>query len=115
MAYTREEKENLEIDYSITDLWKNIPIAVEQLNWKIEERDQEKHHLVIKTKGGFLSYGSKLEIDLAEINEKTTRMNIVAETPVTTITAMADYGRTRDRIEQLVVMLAKIMDSKESS
>jgi uncharacterized lipoprotein len=115
MAYAREEKENLEVDYPLNELWESLPKAVEQLNWKIEETNQEKHHLVVKTKGGFLSYPSKLLIDLIEVNEKATRMNIMAETPVTTITSIADYGRTRDRIEQLVVTLAKILENKDSS
>ncbi len=115
MAYVREEKENLEVDYSLNELWVNLPKAVKQLNWTIQEKNQEKYHLAIKTKGGFLSYPSKLIVDLTEVNEKATRMNIMAETPVTTITSMADYGRTRDRIEQLVVTLAKILENKDSS
>ncbi len=113
MAYTREEKEKLEVDYPIVDLWEKILVAVEQLNWKIEEIDRENQHVVIKTKGGFLSYGSKIIVDLIKLGEKSTRMNISAETPVTTITSIADYGRTRERVEQLVSMLAKIMESKE--
>jgi hypothetical protein len=38
-------------------------------------------------------------------------MTISGKTPVTTITAMADYGRTNERIEVFVTTLAKIMES----
>ena len=112
MAYLRDETEKIEIDYPIDQVWENIPKAVAKLEWTIQESDEAKHHYVIKTKGAFLSYGSAIKVDLAVVDENTTRMLIAAETPVTTITAMADFGRTRDRIEQLVVALARLMESK---
>jgi hypothetical protein len=43
------------------------------------------------------------------VDEKTTQLSIAGETPVTTITSVADYGRTKERIEVFVVTLAKIM------
>ncbi len=110
MAYLREEKENLEIDYPLNPLWENIPKAVDKLEWTIQETNKETHHLQIKTKGGFMSYPSTLKVDLVVVDEKTTRMLLLVETPVTTITSMADIGRTRDRLENFVVTLAKIMD-----
>ena len=36
-------------------------------------------------------------------------MSLIAETPVTTITSVADYRRTNERIGQFVTTLAKIM------
>ena len=110
MAYLREEKENLEVSYPLDAIWEAIPKAVTQLDWKIEEANKETHHLKIKTRGGFISYASTLKIDVAAINEKTTRMSIVAETPVTTITSVADYGRTKDRTGQFVATLGKILE-----
>ena len=56
-----------------------------------------------------MSYPSKLVINLSKVDEKTTKMAIAAETPVTTITSVADYGRTRERIEVFVTTLAKLM------
>ncbi|MGD0406862.1 MAG: hypothetical protein ABSB10_09470 [Candidatus Bathyarchaeia archaeon] len=109
MAYSREEKENLEVSYPINAIWEAIPKAIAKLEWKIQETNEEAHHLKVKTKGAFMSYPSTLKIDLAAVNEKTTRMIIVAETPVTTITSVADYGRTRERTEQFVTTLAKLM------
>jgi len=109
MAYSREEKENLEVSYPINAIWEAIPKAIAKLEWKIQETNEETHHLKVKTKGAFMSYPSTLKIDLSAVDEKTTRMSIVAETPVTTITSVADYGRTRERTEQFVTTLAKLM------
>jgi uncharacterized lipoprotein len=111
MAYLREEKQNLEVSYPLNVLWETIPKVVNKLDWKIEETDEAKHHVEVKTKGGFISYASTLKIDLSAIDEKTTRMSLVAGTPVTTITSVADYGRTKDRIDQFVTVLAKLLSS----
>ena len=111
MAYVREEKENLEVSYPLNAIWEAIPKVIAKLDWKIQETNEKTHHLKVKTKGGFISYPSTLKIDLSAIDEKTTRMSIVAETPVTTITSVADYGRTRERIEVFVTTLAKLMGS----
>lgn len=109
MAYSREEKENLEVSYPLNAIWEAIPKAIAKLEWKIQETNEETHHLKVKTKGAFMSYPSTLKIDLAAVDEKTTRMSIVVETPVTTITSVADFGRTRERTEQFVTTLAKLM------
>ena len=109
MAYTRQGKETFEVSYPLNAIWEAIPKAIAKLEWKIEETDESTHHLKVKTRGAFLPYGSKMEIDLTAVDEKTTKMSVLAETPVTTITAMADYGRTRERIAVLVSTLGKIM------
>jgi hypothetical protein len=111
MAYLKEQEEKLEVSYPLNVLWKAIPKAIKKLDWKIEETDEIMHHLKIKTKGGFISYPSTIKIDLSIIDDKTTRMSVVAETPATTITSIADYGRTRERIDQLVTTLGKLMTS----
>jgi len=109
MAYTRQGKETFEVSYPLNALWEAIPKAVAKLEWTIEEEDEAKHHVKIKTKGAFLSYGSKMYVDMSAVDEKTTKMTVSAETPVTTITAMADYGRTGERIDVLISTLGKIM------
>jgi len=109
VAYTRQGKETFEVSYPLNAIWEAIPKAIAKLEWKIEETDESTHHLKVKTRGAFLSYGSKMEIDLTAVDEKTTKMSVLAETPVTTITAMADYGRTRERIDVLIATLGKIM------
>ncbi len=109
MAYLREEKENLEVSYPLNVVWEAIPKAIAKIEWTIQETNEETHTLKIKTKGAFLSYPSKLTVNLSKVDEKTTRMSIAGETPVTTITSVADYGRTRERIEVLVATLSKLM------
>jgi hypothetical protein len=112
MAYLKEQKDKLEVSYPLNVIWEAIPKAIEKLEWKIQETDEVTHSLTVKTKGGFLSYPSTLKIDLAAIDEKTTQMSLVAETPVTTITSMADYGRNDERIGKFVTTLAKLMNGK---
>ena len=109
MAYTREENENFEIDFSVEKIWEAVPKVIETLDWKIEETDQATHHFKVKTKGGFLSYGSTMKIDLSPVDEKTTKLSLAVETPVTTITSMADYGRSAERMDMFVAALAKQM------
>lgn len=110
MAYLREEKETLEIDYPLENIWAAIPKAIRALNWKIQEKDDDTHKLKIKTKSGFLSYSSIIQVEIVFVDDKTTRMNLNAETPVTTITAMADFGRTKDRVELFVGAIAKQLE-----
>ncbi len=102
MAYTREGKEISKSPTRLTLFGKQSPKAIAKLEWKVEEADLATHHVKIKTKGAFISYGSELEIDLTAVDEKTTKLSITAETPVTTITAMADYGRTNERINVFI-------------
>ncbi|MGA2523012.1 MAG: hypothetical protein ABSF65_02525 [Candidatus Bathyarchaeia archaeon] len=111
MAYTRDGKETFEVSYPIDAIWQAIPKVIAKLEWKVESADLATHHVKIKTKGAFLSYGSKMEISLTAVDEKTTKMSITAETPVTTITAMADYGRTNERINVFIATIGKIMES----
>jgi hypothetical protein len=111
MAYLREDKENLEVSYPLNMIWEAIPKAIRQLSWKIEETDEAMHHFKIKTAGGFVAYPSKIKIVLYLIDEKTTRMSIIAETPVTTITSVFDYGRTKERVDQFIATLNKLLSS----
>ena len=109
MAYLKEQKEKIEISYPLNAVWEAIPKATEKLEWKIQETDEATHRLTVKTKGGFMAYPSTLKIDLVAIDEKTTQMSVIAETPVTTITSIADYGRNDERIGKFVTTLAKLM------
>ena len=113
MAYLRNEKENLEVSYPLAKIWAAIPVVSEILEWTIEEKDDDAHKAKIKTKGGFLAYNSLLYIEATSVDEKTTRLSINAETPVTTITSVIDFGRTRDRMGQFIEILAKEMEKKK--
>ena len=114
MAYLRNENENLEIDYPLEKIWAAIPAVIKILEWQIEEKDDAAHKAKVKTKGGFMAYSSTLNIEVTAVDEKSTRMTISAETPVTTITSVIDFGRTRDRMGQFIEVLAKQMEKKPS-
>lgn len=106
MAYLRKEKETVEIDYPLEKVWEAVPKALRKLKWTIKEKDDTIHHAKVKTKGAFMSYPSTLIIDGVTVDEKTARVKVTAETPVTTITSIADFGRTHDRIDQFFEALA---------
>jgi hypothetical protein len=107
MAYLRKDKETYEIDYPLNVVWAAVPKALASLEWSLEENDETKHHAKAKTKGSFLAYGSVLLIDAVAVDEKTTKLSVKAETPVTTITSVVDFGRTRDRVAMFLEQLAK--------
>ena len=113
MAYLRNETEKLEIGYPLEKIWAEIPEVVKILEWTIEEKDDAAHEIKVKTKGGFLAYGSIMNIAVTSADEKTTCMSMTAETSVTTITSIIDFGRTRDRMGQFIEILAKQMEQKK--
>jgi hypothetical protein len=114
MAYLRNENEKFEIDYPLEELWMAVPGVVKALDWEIEQKDDSAHKAKVKTKGGFMAYSSTFYVEVTSVDEKTSRMIIDAETPVTTITSVLDFGRTRDRIGQFIEMLAKLMEEKKA-
>jgi hypothetical protein len=115
MAYLRKENETVEIDYPLDKVWAAVPKALAILEWVIEEADDTNHHIKAKTKGGFMSYASRLIIDVVAVDKKTARCEVTAETPVTTITSIADFGRTRDRIDVFFEALANQLTSKKAT
>ncbi|MCL1978024.1 MAG: hypothetical protein FWG55_08010 [Candidatus Bathyarchaeota archaeon] len=112
MAYTREETENIEVDHPIQQLWEGILKTIDKMEWTIQDSDKDEYRMKIKTKGAFMSYPSHMKIALVPISDKSTRMLIAGETPVTTITSVLDFGRTRERIERFIVTLAQLMEKK---
>ena len=114
MAYLRNENEKLEIDYPLEKIWAAIPEVIKILEWQIEEKNESSHKAKVKTKGGFMAYSSTLNIEVTAVDEKSTRMTITAETPVTTITSVIDFGRTRDRIGQFIEILSKQMENTKN-
>jgi hypothetical protein len=115
MAYLRKEKQTVEIDYALSKVWSAIPEVLASLEWTVEQIDDSAHHAKVKTKAGFMSYSSKLTIDGIAVNDKTCRVTVEGETPVTTITAVADFGRTSDRIHLFFEMLAKRLNTAKKS
>jgi hypothetical protein len=115
VAYLRQEKETFEIDYPLSKVWEAMPKALALLEWTLEQSDDESHHAKVKTKSAFMSYSSVLIIDAVPVNEKMCRVTVQAETPVTTITAIADVGRSRERIQMFFAALAKQLNSSEKA
>jgi hypothetical protein len=115
MAYLRKENETVEIDYPLDNVWAAVPKVLAILEWTIEETDDTKRHIKAKTKGAFMSYPSMLIIDVAAVDKKTTRCKVRAETPVTTITSIADFGRTRDRIDVFLEALSNQLTTKKAT
>jgi hypothetical protein len=111
MAYVRDENEKFEIDYSLEEIWAAIPQVVKDLDWAIEEIDEEAHRARLRV-GWILSTAIAIG---RPSGEKKTRMSISGETPVTTITSILDFGRTRDRIGLFISTLAKKLEKKQQS
>jgi len=110
LAFVRERKKELDIDFPLEDIWQALPKAVEEFDWDIEEKDEKAHSLKIKTATTLTSYGSTLLVELVPLNEKSTRMTVYGETPVTMITSTLQFGQTYDVVEDFVLALADVMN-----
>src|SRR4030065_2502069 len=115
MAYLRKEKQTVEIDYPLSKVWAAIPEVLNSLEWTVEQIDNALRHARLKTKGAFMSYSSTLQIDGVPVNEKKCRITVQGETPVTTITSLADFRRTSERIQLFFETLAKRRIPREKS
>lgn len=106
MAYLRREKETVEMDYSLNKVWIAIQNVLKNLELNIEQIDETTHHIRAKTKTALVAWGSVLLIDVVSVNENTTRVSVAAETPVTTVTSIIDFGLTKRRINVFLGELA---------
>ncbi len=107
MAYLRKEKETVEVDFPLPKVWEALSKAITSIEWTIEETNETKRELKVKTKSNFMAYASVITVNVTAASEKVTRVNLSAETPVTTITGIVDFGRTRERIDTLLLALIK--------
>jgi len=115
LAYLRKEKEIVEVDYPIGRVWEAIEKAIAGLGWQIEQKNQPTHQVKTKTKSNFMAYASLLTIDAFAESENKTRITVSAETPVTTITGIVDFGRTRERIDSFLLALVKELKSGDTN
>jgi hypothetical protein len=115
MAYLRNEREMVEMDYPLIKVWDALNKAVTSLEWTMDEIKEEIHQVKVKTKANFMAYPSTLTIKVIIVSEKTTRVTVLAETPVTTITGIVDFGRTRERIDSLLLGLVKQLKAEKVS
>jgi hypothetical protein len=109
MAYLRKEKETVEIDYPMSKVWEAIPKALKNLGWNVEEIQAEIHQVKVKTNSNFMAYASVLVINALSVDEKTVRVSVVSETPVTTITSLLYFGRAQERINRFFEQLEKTL------
>ncbi len=107
MAYLRREKEIVEMDFSLVEVWAAITKAIVSLEWTAEETDETTHRVKARTKPSFMSYRSLIIVDAVAVGERTTRVSVTAETPTTTITGIVDFGRTRERIDLFLSALMR--------
>jgi hypothetical protein len=107
MAYLRKERETVEMDYALDRVWSAVQKVVQGLEWSLEQIDDAAHHIKAKTRRTYMSWSSVVLIDAVSRGEKTTRVSVAAETPVTTITSLVYYGQARQLINSFLVELAK--------
>jgi len=111
MAYLRKEEETVEICHSLNKVWIAVQKVLKNLDWSVEQVDEAGHRVKAKTKAGPMSWSSVLLVDVVPVNENTTRVSAVAETPVTTITAIVDFGQGKRRIAHFFTELSKQLAS----
>lgn len=114
VAYLRREKEIIETDFPIERVWEAISKAITSLDWTAEETDSAAHRVKIKTKSAFMSYSSQINVEAVAVSENTTRVNVSAETPVTTLTGIVDFGRTRERIDSFLMAMMSFLTPENS-
>ena len=110
MAYLRKEEDAIELPYPLDKVWMAIPKALDSLGWTLEQIDDTTHHVKAKTQASRMSWGSTLLIEAVPMSGNTTKVSVVAESVVTTITAIVYFGRGRRCInlffEELLKQLA---------
>ena len=101
----------MEIDYSLSKVWMTIQKVLTSLEWDIEQIDEVERQVKAKTKAGPMSWSSVLLINVVPVSANTTRVSVAAETTVTTITAIVDFGQGKRRIALFFAELAKQLAS----
>jgi hypothetical protein len=112
MAYLRREKEIVEMDFPLDTVWNAIEEVITKLEWKTQKTDESTHQLTVKTKSNFMAYASNLTVEVIKVNDKTSKVTVSAETPVTTITGIIDFGRTTERLDSFLLALVSQLKCK---
>jgi hypothetical protein len=115
MAYVRREADAIEVAHPLKRVWAAVPIALMNLGWSLEKIDDTTHKAKAKTKTSLMSYGTILLIEAKHIDQANTEVVVGAETPVTTITALVDFGQTRKRIELFFLELERQLSQSEKT
>ena len=119
MAYLRKEREGVEMDFPVEKVWEAISQAMTRLEWTVEEQNKETLKITAKSRSGFMSYGSTILVEVSKVGENVTRVSASAETPVTTVTSIVNFGQTARRVDsffrELAAQLNKDFDIRAKS
>ena len=119
MAYLRKEREVVEMDFPVEKVWEAISQAMTRLEWTVEEQNKETLKITAKSRSGFMSYGSTILVEVSKVGENVTRVSASAETPVTTVTSIVNFGQTARRVDsffrELAAQLNKDFDTNDKS
>ena len=100
MAYSRKEEGTIDFAYPLEKVWAAISKTLVGLGWTVEFVDDAAHRTKAKTKTNLMAWGTEFMVGAVSIDKNNTSVSVVAETPVTTVTALVYFGQTRKRIEQ---------------
>jgi hypothetical protein len=102
MAYSRREEGTVNLAYPLEKVWAAISKAFASLGWTAEFVDDAAHRVKAKTKTNLMDWGTEFMVGVVSVDRNNTSVSVVAETPVTTVTALVYFGQTRKRIEQFL-------------
>lgn len=100
MAYSKREEDTVDFAYPLEKVWAAISKAFIGLGWTVEFVDDAAHRAKAKTKTNLMAWGTEFMVGAISIDKNKTSISVVAETPVTTVTALIYFGQTRKRIEE---------------
>ena len=100
MAYSKREEDIVDFAYPLEKVWAAISKAFIGLGWTVEFVDDAAHRAKAKTKTNLMVWGTEFMVGAVSIDKNKTSISVVAEAPVTTVTALVYFGQTRKRIEE---------------
>lgn len=108
MVYVRKEEDAMGLAYPLSKVWAAIPKALNSLGWTVERVDDVIHRVKAKAKASLVAWVpvdevSVFVVDAVRVDKNTTRVSVTAETSG----ALADYGRTRKRVDLFFQELRK--------
>ena len=81
--------------YSIDKVWNAVFEALDSLHWPVDRSEPVFHKIKAKTRTSWLAWSSNILIDLSAIDDKNTKVSVIAETH-----QAIDWGQTGERIDR---------------
>jgi hypothetical protein len=108
VAYVRKEEDAVGLAYPLSKVWAAIPEVLNSLGWTVERVDDVIHRVRAKARASFVAWVpvdevSVFVIDAVRVDKNATRVSVAAETSG----SVADYGRTRKRVDLFFQQLRK--------